>query len=151
MKAEDVQNILDKALEVTGLSLGNRPRLLSDNGSCIISKDSRKYLSAEEIKHVRGAPNHPQTQGKIERYHRSMKNVIKLDNYYSPGELEERLFEFIEYYNNYRYHESLNNLTPADVYYGMDKKILEKRKQVKLKTINNRRNKYLNKKLHLSG
>jgi len=151
MKAEDVQNILEQALDTTGLSLDNRPRLLSDNGSCYISKDLRKYLSVEEIKHVRGAPNHPQTQGKIERYHRSMKNVIKLDNYYSPGELKQRLSEFIEYYNNYRYHESLNNLTPADVFYGRDQKILEKRQQVKLETIKNRRNEYVNKKLNLSA
>ena len=80
-----------------------------------------------------------------------MKNVIKLDNYYSPGELEQRLFEFIEYYNNHRYHESLNNLTPADVFYGRDQKILEKRRLVKLETVNNRRNEYLNKKLNLSA
>ena len=151
MKAEDVQNILEQALDTTGLSLDNRPRLLSDNGSCYISKDLRKYLSVEEIKHVRGAPNHPQTQGKIERYHRSMKNVIKLDNYYSPGELKQRLSEFIEYYNNYRYHESLNNLTPADVFHGRDQKILEKRQQVKLETIKNRRNEYVNKKLNISA
>jgi transposase InsO family protein len=50
MKAEDVQNIIEQALDTTGLSLDNRPRLLSDNGSCYISKDLRKYLSAEEIK-----------------------------------------------------------------------------------------------------
>tara|TARA_B100000315_G_scaffold234921_1_gene249361 strand:- start:87 stop:329 length:243 start_codon:yes stop_codon:yes gene_type:complete len=78
-----------------------------------------------------------------------MKNVIKLDNYYSPGELKQRLSEFIEYYNNYRYHESLNNLTPADVFVGRDQKILEKRQQVKLETIKNRRNEYVNKKLNL--
>ena len=80
-----------------------------------------------------------------------MKNVIKLDNYYSPGELKQRLSEFIEYYNNHRYHESLNNLTPADAFNGRDQKILEKRKQVKLETINSRKNEYLNKKLTLSA
>ncbi|UCG29022.1 MAG: transposase, partial [Bacteroidales bacterium] len=64
---------------------------------------------------IRGKPNHPQIQGKIERYHRSMKNVIKLENSYSPDELRIRLSEFINYYNNHRYHESLNNETPADV------------------------------------
>jgi hypothetical protein len=80
-----------------------------------------------------------------------MKNVIKLDNYYTPGDLKHRLSEFIDYYNNHRYHESLNNLIPADVYYGRDQKILKKRQQVKLKTINNRRNEYLNKKLNLSA
>ena len=151
MKAEDVQNILKQALDTTGLPLENRPRLLSDNGSCYISKDLRKYLSAEQIKHVRGAVNHPQTQGKIERYHRSMKNVIKPDNYYSPGELKQRLSEFIEYFNNYRYHESINNCTPADVFYERDQKILEKRKQVKRETIKNRKNVYVNNKLNLSA
>ena len=80
-----------------------------------------------------------------------MKNVIKLDNYYSPGELKQRLSEFIEYYINHRYHESLNNLTPADVFYGRDKKILKRRGKVKFDTIKNRRNEYVNKKLNLSA
>jgi len=57
------------------------------------------------------------TQGKIERYHRSMKNRILLQNYYLPGQLEHSIDEFVEYYNNCRYHESLDNLTPADVYF----------------------------------
>ena len=95
------------------------------------------------MSHVRGKPNHPQTQGKIERYHRSMKNVVKLENYYSPEELSVRLNEFVEYYNNHRYHESLKNTTPADVYYGRDQQILEKRKQTKTKTMKKRRKKYL--------
>jgi|SRR5271155_724231 len=67
--------------------------------------------------HTRGRPYHPMTQGKIERYHRSLKNQILLDNYYLPGQLEACLAEFVAYYNHCRYHESLNNLTPADVYY----------------------------------
>ncbi len=70
------------------------------------------------MNHVRGAPNHPQTQGKIERYHCSMKNVIKLEHYFRPEELIYRLNEFVEHYNNNRYHESLQNVTPADVYFG---------------------------------
>ena len=53
-----------------------------------------------------------------------MKNVINLQNYYSPDELEKEIAAFVEYYNNHRYHESLNNLTPADVYFGKDKKII---------------------------
>ena len=89
--------------------------------------------------HVRGAPNHPQTQGKIERYHRSMKNVIKLEHYYSPEELIYRLNEFVDYYNNNRYHESLQNVTPADVYFGRDKKILKNRTLTKQKTMKERR------------
>jgi putative transposase len=64
-----------------------------------------------------------------------MKNVIKLENYYLPEQLEKRLGEFVNYYNNERYHESLNNLTPADVYYGRDLEILERRKRIKRKTL----------------
>jgi putative transposase len=66
--------------------------------------------------HTRGKPYHQMTQGKIERYHCSMKNQILLENYYLPGQLEARLAEFVDYYNSRRYHESLNNLTPADMY-----------------------------------
>ena len=86
---------------------------------------------------------HPQTQGKIERYHRSMKNKVKLDNYYCPEELEEALRQFVHYYNHQRYHESLNNLTPADVYYGRGDAILRERKRIKQMTLDNRRSSYL--------
>ena len=58
----------------------------------------------------------PQTQGKIERYHRTMKNVVKLDHYYLPRELKEAIGRFVTHYNNDRLHESLDNVTPADVY-----------------------------------
>ncbi len=101
------------------------------------------------MSHVRGKPNHPQTQGKIECYHRSMKNVVKLENYYLPGDLKQRLEEFVNYYNNHRYHESLQNLTPADVYFGQDQKKLEKRKSVKMKTMKMRRKQHQLQRLNL--
>lgn len=144
MKSYDVENTIQKALERSELSKEQRPKLLSDNGSCYISKELKGYLNDKGIKHVRGAPNHPQTQGKIERYHRTMKNVIKLDNYYLPGELKLRLNEFVDYYNNHRYHESLQNLTPADVYYGRAEEILNQRALTKQKTMIKRRNFYEN-------
>ena len=93
---------------------------LSDNGSCYISGELNKYLKDRELKHVRGTPYHPMTQGKIERYHRSMKNIIKLTNYNSLEELEGEITRFVDYYKNERYHESLKNVTPADVYFGRD-------------------------------
>jgi putative transposase len=74
-------------------------------------------------------------QRQIERYHRSVKNQILLENYYLPGQLEQRLAEFVDYYNLRRYHESLNNLTPADVYFGRAQAILTRRENSKLKTI----------------
>ena len=89
--------------------------------------------------HTRGKPYHPMTQGKIERYHRSMKNQILLENYYLPGQLEQPLAQFVDYYNLRRYHESLNNLTPADVYFGRVQTILTRRENIKLKTVELRR------------
>lgn len=143
MKATDVQDTLDVALQVTGLTKKQMPRLLSDNGSCYVSNDLKTYLHDISIKHIRGRIHHPQTQGKIERYHRSMKNVIKLDNYYAPEELERAVADFVKYYNYHRYHESINNLTPADVYYGRGNRILERRAKTKLRTLSKRKQVYL--------
>jgi len=142
MTADDVKQTLDLAVEKTGvdkINVRHRPRLLSDNGACYISGELKKYLDEHSIGHVRGAPYHPQTQGKIERYHRTMKNLIKLQHYYLPGELEHSLEQFVEHYNNQRYHESLDNLTPADVYYGRDKDILTKRDEIKKRTLMQRK------------
>lgn len=149
MKVDDVTRSIDHALKKTGLSKKNAPRLLSDNGSCYISSELAEYIDTKGLSHVRGKPNHPQTQGKIERYHRSMKNVVKLENYFFPEDLVQRLEEFVEYYNNHRYHESLNNLTPADVYYGREKSILEQRKLTKIKTMKRRRKEHLLQSLNL--
>jgi putative transposase len=149
MKSDDVQRCIDDALRKTGLKKTKRPRLLSDNGSCYISTELGSYLEKTGIKHVRGRVRHPQTQGKIERYHRSMKNVIKLDNYYSPEQLERCLAEFIDYYNNERYHESLDNIIPADVFFGRADKILNQRKETKYRTMKERRKKFIERKLEL--
>ena len=89
--------------------------------------------------HLRGAPFHPQTQGKIERWHQTLKNRILLEHAYLPGDLEARIEAFVANYNYNRAHESLNNLTPADVYYGRGEAILEERRRIKRITIANRR------------
>ena len=81
-------------------------------------------------------------QGKIERYHRSMKNLILLDHYYSPLELEERIREWVDYYNNHRYHEAIDNVTPSDRFYGKDKEILKQRQKTKMETMYQRRKMY---------
>lgn len=141
MTSKDVMPSVDEALKFTGLIKENAPKLLSDNGSCYISEEIKGFLRGKGIKPINGKPLHPQTQGKIERYHRTMKNVIKLDNYYSPGDLIKAIAEFVKYYNYERYHESLRNLTPADVYFGRDKKILKERSKIKEKTLQERRKK----------
>jgi len=137
MSASDVSDTLDDALDFTGLNQANvkhKPRLLSDNGPCYISGEMSGYLQDNGMTHTRGRPYHPQTQGKIERWHRSMKNQILLNHYYLPGELQEHLQQFVNYYNHERYHESLDNLTPADVFYGRGQAILDQREKIKLNT-----------------
>ena len=142
MTAPDVMVTVDKALAYSGVPKNKRPKLLSDNGSCYISKEIKTYLEEKQIKPIHGRPGHPQTQGKIERYHRTMKNTIKLDHYYSPEELIRALENFIYYYNNIRYHEALGNLTPASVYNGQTQKILEQRQKTKHSTMKLRRKLY---------
>lgn len=149
MKARDVKSTLDKALSTVEVSYDNPPKLLSDNGSCYISHELAEYLQERNIHHIRGRPLHPQTQGKIERYHRSMKNIVKLDNYYSPGQLETKLEEFVRYYNYHRYHESLQNLTPAEVYFGKDKKKLKQRELTKNRTLQARKKQFYKNQLTL--
>ncbi len=142
MAASDVTDTLEDALQATGLetaTVRHRPRLLSDNGPCYISDELKQWLKTKDMSHTRGAPYHPMTQGKIERYHRSMKNVIKLENYYFPWELEKAISEWVEHYNHERYHKSLDNVTPADVYFGRRNDILDRRAQIRARTLMHRK------------
>jgi len=142
MKAKDVTDTLELALEASGCDnakMIHKPRLLSDNGASYVAGELADFLKDKGMGHVRGAPYHPQTQGKIERWHQTLKNRILLDNYYLPGHLEHEIGQFIQYYNHERYHESINNLTPADVYFGRGSAILEKRRKIKRKTLRQRR------------
>ena len=142
MEASDVKETLDEAIVYTGVTqvpVRHRPRLLSDNGPCYLSSELKDYLDTHQMTHTRGAPYHPMTQGKIERYHRSMKNVVKLEHYYSPWELERAIGQFAQHYNHERYHESLDNVTPADMYFGRYQKIMDKRAIIKQTTLQQRR------------
>jgi len=142
MGASDVADTLDDALRFTELDkakVKHKLRLLSVNGPCYISGELSAYLEDNGMAHTRGRPYHPQTQAKIERCQRSMKNQILLNNYYLPGERQEHLQKFVNYFNHERYHESLNNLTPADVFYGRGQAILDQRAVIKLNTLAMRR------------
>jgi putative transposase len=142
MRAGDVTDTLQMALTASGCAAArvvHKPRLLSDNGSSYVSGDLAKWLEDAGMGHVRGAPNHPQTQGKIERWHQTLKNRILLNNYYLPGDLEAHIDRFVDHYNHHRYHESLQNLTPADVYFGRGHTILLQRERIKRETIKQRR------------
>ena len=109
------------------------------SGLAIEARLPGRWLKDRGIAHVRGALCHPQTQGKIERWHQTLKNRILLENYYLPGDLEAQIARFVEHYNHRRYHESLQNLTPADVYFGRGQTILLERERIKRDTIKLRR------------
>ncbi len=146
MNHSDVEQTLDMALAATGVqqvAVKHRPRLLSDNGSAYISGDLADYLAQHGIQHTRGAPYHPQTQGKIERYHRSIKNVICLEHHYFPWQLEQAIAAFVQHYNHQRYHEALGNLTPADVFFGRAAQIEAERAAVKRRTLALRRSQHV--------
>lgn len=145
MKTSDVTDTLNMALEASGcdqVNVTHKPRLLSDNGSSYISEDLADYINDNGMSHVRGAPYHPQTQGKIERWHQTLKNSILLENYFLPGDLERQIENFVEHYNHKRYHEALKNVTPADVYFGRAQSILKQRERTKQRTIEQRRLQY---------
>ena len=121
MKAEDVTATLDLALtaaDCDSATVAAKPRLLSDNGSSHIAGDLADHLDDKGMDHVRGAPYHPQTLGRIERWHQTMKNRVLLEHYFLPGDLERPIGAFVEYYNTSRFHESLGTLTSADVCCG---------------------------------
>ena len=142
MRVEDVTETLDLARAATGVDrvrVEHRPRLLSDNGPCYVAKDLAAYLKEHELGHTRGRPYHPMTQGKIERYHRSMKNVVRLENHYSPWELERALARFVDYYNHERVHEAIGNVTPDDMYHGRQRAILSRREKIKRLTLARRK------------
>jgi putative transposase len=148
MAAADVTATLDRALQASGLdrlSVNQRPRLLSDNGPSYVASDLAEWLDEHGMSHTRGKPYHPMTQGKIERWHLSLKSRILLENYYLPGHLEHAVERFVDHYNHHRYHEALDNLTPADVYFGRGQRIIQMRQEIKQRTIEQRRKQHFKK------
>ncbi len=142
MRTEDVTDTLDLAPAASGCDhahVHHRPRLLNDNDPNYIAGELADYIEARAMSHVRGATYHPRTQGKIERWHQTLKNRILLENYFLPGDLEGQIEAFVEHYNHRRYHESLNNVTPADAYFGRAQTIIKQRERIKRQTIEHRR------------
>ncbi len=142
MTANSLIDVVQEAIDLTGMTdvpVEDRSALLSDNGSGYLSGRFEEYLRLVSIRHIVAAPYHPQTNGKIERYHRTVKEDINLLVYEAPSALEKAISSFVEYYNYRRYHEALRNVTPHDVYMGRRQEILQRRREVKRTTLEARR------------
>jgi transposase InsO family protein len=133
---------LEDALAASGCdsaTVAHRPRLLTDNGSSCVSGDLADWLDQEGIDDVRGAPNHPQTQGKIERWYQDAEEPDPARELLPARGARGGDSRLHRHYNHQRHHESLGNLTPADVYFGRAEAIIRQRKEIKAKTIETRR------------
>jgi len=142
MDGEAFSEVVQDALGATGLEQAPRlrkPRLLSDNGSGLVGKAFRDYVEGVGITPILASPYHPQTNGKIERYHRSLKERVLLTVHTMPWDLTEEIAAFVAYYNSERYNEALGNVTPDDVYFGRREAVLEARDKLKAETRARRR------------
>lgn len=142
MTATSLIEVVQETVEKTGLAevpLRDRTALLSDHGPGYLSRTFAEYLRLVGLRHIVAFPYHPQTNGKIERYHRTLKSQVNLLVYDTPTALKRAVASFVDYYNHRRYHEGLGNVTPADVYYGRREEILRRRKEVKQRTLTLRR------------
>ena len=142
MTANSFIEVVQEAVDATGMTdvpVEDRTKLLSDNGSGYVSRAFRDYLGLVGIRHIRAAPFHPQTNGKIERYQQSLKREVNQLPYELPSQLEEAIAYFVDYYNYRRYHKAIGNVTPSDVLNGRREQILQRRKEVQILTLNRRR------------
>jgi putative transposase len=142
MAAPSLIEVVQQAIDFTGMdhvAIEHRTSLLSDNGAGYLSSRFNQYLLLVGIHHITASPYHPQTNGKIERYHRTVKGEVNLRGYEIPSDLAQAIGAFVQYYNYQRYHEGLGNVTPWDVYTGKREEILRARKEAKTRTLQARR------------
>ena len=138
---QEIQQLRRENEELKQL-VADRTRLLSENGSGYVARGFRDYLNLVGIKHILAAPFHPQTNGKLERYHQTIKRDVNQVPYEMPSDLEAAIAAiaaFVAYYNYRRYHKALSNVTPADMLKGRREHILQRRREVHVATIERRR------------
>ncbi len=140
MTGESISDVVEAALAFAGIEENDKkPRFLSDNGSGYVGAALNDYLDFWGIRHIYAAPYHPQTNGKIERYHLTLKIDGSLLVFTTPDEFVRFMEVFVDYYNHERVHEALGNVTPADVYFGRRETILKARAELKERSITRRK------------
>jgi putative transposase len=140
--AASLIEVVQEAVDLTGMTevpVVGRTALLTGHGSGYLSRAFTDYLGLVGLRHIVASPYHPQTSGKCERYHRPVKGRVRLVSCTAPNTLREAVAGFLDFYNHHRYHKALRNLTPADVYHGRREEILQRRKEAKQRTIEERR------------
>ena len=138
MTSDSLIEVVQEAVDRTAMDqvpIEDRTRLLSDNGPGYVSRAFRDCLAMVGIKHILATSFHPQTNGKLERYHRTLKGEVNQLPYEMPSDLEAAIVAFVSYYNYRRYHKVLGNVTPSDVLRGRRQEILRRRKEVQAQTI----------------
>ncbi|MEE9601540.1 MAG: IS3 family transposase [Thermoplasmata archaeon] len=142
MTADSLIEVVQEAVDTTVMDtvpVQDRTRLLSDNGSGYVSRAFREYVQVVGIRHILASPFHPQTNGKLERYHRTLKDDVNQVPYEVVEDLERAIQDFVGFYNYRRYHKALRDVTPADVLEGRREEILAQRKGVQRETFERRR------------
>lgn len=132
--ASDAFEIAMETAQREGHVIETRPTLLTDNGAGFSGEVLAKYLKARGVPHIFGAPYHPQTQGKVERFNRTLKERVNLWLYGTPDDLRAAIDKENEEYNE-RPHEALKNVCPNDVYAGRQNEVLERRAKIRLETM----------------
>jgi transposase InsO family protein len=142
MTSESLMEVVQDAVDRTGMTgvlVEDRTKLLSDNGPGYVSRAFRDCLRLLGIRHILAAPFHPQTNGKLERYHQTVKHEVNQIPHDVPSNLDAAISGFVRFYNLERYHEALGAVSPDDMLNGRREGILKRRKEVQAQTIQNRR------------
>jgi putative transposase len=125
MTEQDVETIIQRALEKYP---GEKPRIISDNGPQFIARDFKEFIRLTGITHVRTSPFYPQSNGKLERWHKSLKSEgIRPFSLADLEQARRRVAAYVEYYNHVRLHSAVGYITPADKLNGLAKIIFEER------------------------
>lgn len=125
MKEEDVEIVLQRAREKYPEA---RPRIISDNGSAFIARDFKTFIREAGMTHVRTAPYYPQSNGKIERFHRTLKHdAIRRFEPSEPEQARQVIAHFVDHYNHVRLHSAIGYITPSDMLAGKEREIWAER------------------------